>query len=143
MHHREHGEASRKCKCITGNRETIYIAQQELKKQQLVILIIALLQVLWLKDSEEISYSGPRPGVSMITEKSLKTIVTLIIAEARTNDSGRYSCMPKISKINLPIANVSVSVLLGDKTAQLSCKDRIKLEKPRYILVFIILIQIS
>ena len=105
--------------------------------------MIPLLQVLWLKDSEEISYSGPRPGVSMITEKSLKTIVTLIIAEARTNDSGSYSCMPKISKISLPIANVSVSVLLGDKTAQLSCTDRIKFEEPRYILVFIILIKIS
>ena len=43
---------------------------------------------MWLKDSKEIYYSGPRSGVSMITEKSLKTVVTLIIAEARISDSG-------------------------------------------------------
>ena len=93
---------------------------------------------MW-KDSKEISYSGPRSGVSMITEKSLKTVVTLIIAEARISDSGVYTCTPNLANASLPTANISVSVLLGDKTAQLSGKEYVKHSEPIYLLVHFIL----
>ena len=81
-------------------------------------------QVTWLKDSEEISYSGPRPGVSMITDKSVKTVVTLILALATLNDSGTYSCCPNYFLADLPMTNITVNVLDGDKTAQLSRQSR-------------------
>ena len=39
------------------------------------------------------TYSGPRPGVSMITDKSPSSVrVTLIIAAAETGDTGTYYC---------------------------------------------------
>ena len=72
----------------------------------------------------EISYSGPRPGVSRITDKSVKTVVTLILALATLNDSGTYSCCPNSFLADLPMTNITVNVLDGDKTAQLSRQSR-------------------
>ena len=77
-----------------------------------------------MKDSEEISYSGPRPGVSMVTDKSIKTVVTLILALATLNDSGIYTCCPNYSLDSLPLTNITVNVLDGDNTAQLSRQSR-------------------
>ena len=85
------------------------------------------LQISWRHNSSLISYSGPRPGVSMITDKSPSAItVTLIISSAGLEDSGLYSCLPQAQPA-LPSANVSVIVLQQiDYTAMLS------LALPRY-----------
>ena len=77
-----------------------------------------------MKDSSEISFSGPRSGVSMITDKSVRTVVTLILALATVNDSGTYSCCPSTGQDKLPVGNISVNVLMGDKTAELSGQQR-------------------
>ena len=54
----------------------------------------------------------------MITDKSVKTVVTLILALATLNDSGTYSCCPNYFIADLPMTNITVNVLDGDKTAQ-------------------------
>merc|ERR1711894_759036 len=66
-----------------------------------------------------ITNSGPRPGVSMITDKSPSSVlVSLIISAAETEDSGTYFCRPSDS---LPDANITVNVLeQTDYTAMLS-----------------------
>ena len=60
----------------------------------------------------------------MVTDKSVRTVVTLILAMATLNDSGIYTCCPNYSLANLPMANITVNVLEGDKTAQLSGQCR-------------------
>ena len=52
-----------------------------------------MLQVSWFHNTTFITYSGPRPGVSMITDKSPSSVmVTLIISAAETGDTGTYFC---------------------------------------------------
>ena len=94
-----------------------------------------------MKDNEEISYSGPRPGVSMVTDKSIKTVVTLILALATMNDSGVYTCCPDYSRERLPLANITVNVLDGDKTAQLS--GQFTSQSPGTTMIFLLLAMIS
>ena len=81
-------------------------------------------KILWSHDGEEISYIGPRPGVSLVIDKSKKTVVSLILAEARLNDSGIYICEPLQREdedyLLLPKANISVHVIEGVPTHQLS-----------------------
>ena len=50
-------------------------------------------QISWFHNTTFITYSGPRPGVSMITDKSPSSVlVSLIISAAETEDSGTYFC---------------------------------------------------
>ena len=57
----------------------------------------SLLQVSWFHNTTFITYSGPRPGVSMITDKSPSSVlVTLIISAAETEDTGTYFCRQDI-----------------------------------------------
>jgi hypothetical protein len=78
-------------------------------------------QVDWLMDGEELSYLGPRPGVSLVTDKGERTVVSLILAGARTNDSGSYLCRPlQRGGRPLPQANISVHVIEGANMDQLS-----------------------
>ena len=56
------------------------------------------LQISWFHNTTFITYSGPRPGVSMITDKSPSSVlVTLIISAAETGDTGTYFCRQGIS----------------------------------------------
>ena len=73
----------------------------------------------------------------MITEKAMTTTVTLIIAEARINDSGVYTCWPHFLKTTLPMANISVTVLKEDTPAQLSYQDRLKGAKVIHIFILV------
>ena len=93
-----------------------------------------------MKETEEISFSGPRPGVSMITDKSVRTVVTLILAVATLNDSGSYTCFPNHSMAMFPLANITVNVLEGDKTAQLSRQFRAESLGPGLIIVILIIL---
>ena len=63
-----------------------------------------------------------RPGVSLVTDKAEITVVSLIMAGARLNDSGSYLCLPFSRNLTeeLPLANISVHVIKGANIDQLS-----------------------
>ena len=63
-----------------------------------------------------------RPGVSLVTDKAEITVVSLIMAGARLNDSGSYLCQPFSRNLTeeLPLANISVHVIKGANIDQLS-----------------------
>jgi len=84
-------------------------------------------RVDWEKDGQVLSYLGPRPGVSLVTDKAEITVVSLIMAEARLNDSGIYFCQPFSRNLTeeLPVANISVHVIKGANIDQLSGVGRL------------------
>ena len=61
----------------------------------------------------------------MVTDKAERTVVSLIMAEAKLNDSGSYFCQPFSRNLteDLPIANISVHVIKGANIDQLSGVD--------------------
>ena len=79
-------------------------------------------RVEWSRDGEEVSYLGPRPGVSLVTDKAEVTVVSLIMAGATANDSGTYLCRPweRPGEQEMPVANISVHVIEGVNIHQLS-----------------------
>ena len=99
----------------------IFYMELDLKASQ--VLLYKYFQIHWYHNSSQISYSGPRPGVSMITDKSpTSVLVTLIISVASSTDTGVYTCSPG----HLPSANVTVNVLeQTDYTAMLSLSTSI------------------
>ena len=58
----------------------------------------------------------------MVTDKAEITVVSLIMAGARLNDSGSYFCKPFSRNLTeeLPVANISVHVIKGANIDQLS-----------------------
>ena len=68
-----------------------------------------------------------RPGVSLVTDKAEITVVSLIMAEAKLNDSGTYLCQPFSRNLTeeLPVANISVHVIKGANIDQLSGVGRL------------------
>jgi len=66
-------------------------------------------KVVWLHNEEEISFRGPRSGVSVITEKASNTTIHLLMQGARAGDSGIYKCKPN----NAPEAQIKVHILIG------------------------------
>ena len=76
----------------------------------------------WSKDGQSLSYLGPRPGVSLVTDKGERTVSSLLLAGARTNDTGSYRCLPRPwgQGGELPGANISLHVMEGAETDQLS-----------------------
>jgi len=73
-------------------------------------------QIMWYHNQTKLTFRGPRPGVSLIVDKSEVTTVSLLLQMARLKDSGLYECKPD----NAPVANITLHVLKGDKTAELS-----------------------
>ena len=76
----------------------------------------------------------------MVTDKAERTVVSLIMAEAKLNDSGSYFCQPFSRNLTeaLPIANISVHVIKGANIDQLSGVDR-----PRTLSNFLLMITVS
>ena len=76
----------------------------------------------------------------MVTDKAERTVVSLIMAEAKLNDSGSYFCQPFSRNMteDLPIANISVHVIKGANIDQLSGVDR-----PRTLSNFLLMITVS
>ena len=64
---------------------------------------------LWHHNLSAISFRGPRPGVSLLVDKSEVTSVQLIMMSARYSDSGQYTCSPD----NAPQARITLHVLTG------------------------------
>jgi len=77
-------------------------------------------KVVWLHNGSEVTYNGPRTGVSLIIDKSEVTTVTLLLQRATSVDSGSYTCRPD----NGPSASTTLHVLQGDKTGALSRVSR-------------------
>ena len=66
-------------------------------------------KVTWLHNGQEISFRGPRNGVSVITEKAKTTRVHLLMQGANDGDSGVYECVPD----NAPRRAIKVHILKG------------------------------
>ena len=84
-----------------------------------------------------------RPGVSLVTDKAEITVVSLIMAGARLNDSGSYLCLPFSRNLTeeLPLANISVHVIKGANIDQLSGVSSLDtLSKPLLLLFTISLV---
>lgn len=71
--------------------------------------------VKWLHGDEEISFRGPRNGVSVITEKAERTSINLLMQDANAADSGFYTCVPN----NAPASKIKVHILTGNQVAGL------------------------
>ena len=67
--------------------------------------------VVWYHNNTKLTFRGPRPGVSLIVDKSDVTTVSLLLQLARMKDSGIYSCRPN----NAPEANITLHVLKGPR----------------------------
>lgn len=72
-------------------------------------------KVTWLHNGREISFRGPRNGVSVITEKAEETTIHLLMQGANGRDSGIYECVPS----NAPKAQIKVHILRGNQVAGL------------------------
>jgi len=74
------------------------------------------IKVSWLHNGIEISFRGPRNGVSVITEKAAQTTIHLLMQGANAGDSGVYECIPD----NAPPAKTKVHILTaGNQVAGL------------------------
>ena len=69
--------------------------------------------VVWYHNHTKLTFRGPRPGVSLIVDKSDVTTVSLLLQLARMRDSGVYSCKPD----NAPEANITLHVLKGTNSS--------------------------
>ena len=97
----------------TNSIETLHVIHQT---------PVPLPQVEWSKDGSPLSYLGPRPGVSLVTDKGERTVSSLLLAGATTQDTGTYLCLPRPwgQGADLPGANISLHVMEGAETDQLS-----------------------
>ena len=99
--------------------------------------------VTWYHNHTQLTFRGPRNGVSIIVDKSEVTTVSLMLQAASVDDSGLYECSPD----NAPRASIVIHVLRGedlnimmfvlyppmsgDKTAQLSSGEGLARERSR------------
>ena len=65
--------------------------------------------IAWYHNQTKLSFRGPRPGVSLIVDKSEVTTVSLLLQLATLTDSGEYACRPD----NAPEASITLHVLGG------------------------------
>ena len=65
--------------------------------------------IAWYHNNTKLTFRGPRPGVSLIVDKSEVTTVSLLLQTARLQDSGVYACKPD----NAPSASIRLHVLSG------------------------------
>jgi len=94
-------------------------------------------KISWMHNDEEVSYQGPRPGVSLITDKGEVTSTSIILAGARFEDSGLYSCVPD----NAPRATIQLHVIQGHKPAMWSGVEGIEMglhNSPAYLSILLI-----
>lgn len=62
-----------------------------------------------------INFDSARGGISLVTEKGLKSVSRLLVQRARGADAGVYACGPN----NAPLASTRVHVLSGKLFYQL------------------------
>jgi len=85
-------------------------------------------KVSWLHNGIEISFRGPRSGVSVITEKAAQTTIHLLMQGANALDSGVYECFPD----NAPPAKIKVHILTaGNQVAGLQTNAGSRLHSSR------------
>ena len=110
--------------------------------------------VTWYHNHTQLTFRGPRTGVSIIVDKSEVTTVSLLLQTASVEDSGLYECHTD----NAPRASIFIHVIkgkrfkndvlsfckfctiAGDKTAQLSSGKGLAREKEGVVLLLVILV---
>ncbi|OWR43914.1 fibroblast growth factor receptor-like 1 [Danaus plexippus] len=69
--------------------------------------------ITWTHRDQIINFDSARGGISLVTEKGLKSTSRLLIQRARGSDAGLYTCGPN----NAPLAAIRVHVLSGEHPA--------------------------
>ncbi|CAG4949219.1 unnamed protein product [Colias eurytheme] len=69
--------------------------------------------ITWTHGEQIINFDSARGGISLVTEKGLKSTSRLLVQRARANDAGLYTCGPN----NAPPASTRVHVLSGEHPA--------------------------
>ena len=67
--------------------------------------------VTWYHNHTQLTFRGPRTGVSIMVDKSEVTTVSLMLQTASVDDSGLYECEPD----NAPKASIVIHVIKGDR----------------------------
>ncbi|XP_045447602.1 igLON family member 5-like [Melitaea cinxia] len=81
--------------------------------------------ITWTHGDQIINFDSARGGISLVTEKGLKSTSRLLVQRARGSDAGVYTCGPN----NAPPATIRVHVLSGEHPAAMqqgsaqSCLD--------------------
>jgi len=92
--------------------------------------------VTWYHNHTQLTFRGPRTGVSIMVDKSEVTTVSLMLQTASVDDSGLYECEPD----NAPKASIVIHVIKGDKTAQLSSGQVLASKREGMVLLLGILV---
>ena len=71
--------------------------------------------IVWRHNDSIISYNSPRGGVSIIIQKGDLTTSFLLVFQAKSSDSGTYSCYSSLGQT----ASVNLNVLNGGYTSRL------------------------
>ncbi|XP_050668766.1 zwei Ig domain protein zig-8-like [Leptidea sinapis] len=69
--------------------------------------------ITWSHGEQVINFDSARGGISLVTEKGLKSTSRLLIQRAKASDAGIYTCGPN----NAPQAAIRVHVLSGEHPA--------------------------
>ncbi|CAK1600720.1 unnamed protein product [Parnassius mnemosyne] len=69
--------------------------------------------ITWTHGEQVINFDSARGGISLVTEKGLRSTSRLLIQQARGADAGIYTCGPN----NAPSASTRVHVLSGEHPA--------------------------
>ncbi|KAG7306201.1 hypothetical protein JYU34_008800 [Plutella xylostella] len=69
--------------------------------------------ITWTHGEQVINFDSARGGISLVTEKGLRSTSRLLVQRARGADAGVYTCGPN----NAPIAATRVHVLSGEHPA--------------------------
>ncbi|CAK1540696.1 unnamed protein product [Leptosia nina] len=96
--------------------------------------------ITWTHGEQVINFDSARGGISLVTEKGLKSTSRLLVQRARASDAGVYTCGPN----NAPPANTRVHVLSGEHPAamQQGCATS-SLELSAAVLSFLIIFSIK
>lgn len=69
------------------------------------------LYIFWYFKGTVINYDSPRGGIKVTTERGVSTISHLEILDAKSSDSGEYSCKPSFANF----ANITIHIMEGDE----------------------------
>ncbi|KAM3963616.1 zwei Ig domain protein zig-8 [Aphomia sociella] len=69
--------------------------------------------ITWTHGDQAINFDSARGGISLVTEKGLKSTSRLLVQRATGSDAGAYTCGPN----NAPSASTRVHVLSGEHPA--------------------------
>ncbi|XP_013176924.1 PREDICTED: neurotrimin-like isoform X1 [Papilio xuthus] len=87
--------------------------------------------ITWTHGEQVINFDSARGGISLVTEKGLRSTSRLLVQQARGADAGVYTCGPN----NAPPASTRVHVLSGEHPAAMQ-QSSAKCSVDKTILIF-------